>query len=203
MQGILFNVETGMLKSVLNGTKTMTRRLGGLDEVNVKPDEWTFLGWGDTMNIDPNIAVFWKHKTQDYAECKPRYKVGEIVYVKESHCWLDMDDGHGEKMELHYKVDNPEFIDGFICDDDFDSPAKWSNPMFCGEKESRHKIKILSVGVQRSTEITVIPSGRSEDDCRKEGAKNKADFIRIWNSINGKKDFEKNKWVFVYEFIKL
>lgn len=89
--------------------------------------------------------------------------------------------------------------------------------MFCPEKYSRHKIKIISVQAKRLQDISNV-------DCLKEGIKNglngyyidylsekwsepslspKDSFASLIDKINSKGTWNKNPWVWVYTFEKV
>jgi hypothetical protein len=200
MKGILFNEQTGMLSAAQSGLKDLTRRLGGLQEVNKNPDEWVL----DGVDIK-NGGLFFVKKGADrniyqpLKYCKPRYSVGEMIFIKESHFLMP--------SGFRYRVDG---------DTKLWSGVKWSNPMFCGEKQSRYFIKIISVSVERLQDI-------SEYDAIREGvllmqsdgagkiykdysgkrlsvSTAKESFSTLINKINGKSTWDKNPWVFRYEF---
>lgn len=68
-----------MVNRVLAKEKTHTRRLQGLEKINIRPDEWRFIevtkGGGYS---------FFRDKWTEWYYCKPRYKPGDILWIKES-----------------------------------------------------------------------------------------------------------------------
>ena len=175
----------------------MTRRLRGLEEVNKNPNSWKF------SHDRGDDAFCFKNETDHVFNpvvCKPKYKVGETVYVKE--CW-----GKGDWLgedRIFYRVDNNEFENaGLRGMYDF----KWKSPMFMPEKYARYFIKIKSISVDRLQNI-------SREDAAKEGCcfdNEKPSWIQrhrfpeqnfetLIDIINGKHAWSSNPWVFIYSF---
>ena len=84
MKGILFTPE--MIQAIVEGRKTQTRRLGGLKIINRQPDIWELNAYdggkvfcfNDKRHNISSLSRFFP------IECKPRYQVGETVYIKEA-----------------------------------------------------------------------------------------------------------------------
>lgn len=150
---------------------------------------------------------------------KSKYKIGEIVYLKEPHvCYQEtyqelMTNASG--LEIAYKYGNNLSIEDITGN----SELKWGNKLFMPEKCARYFIKITGVRAERLQDI-------SEEDCIKEGIMYAPIQSLAWqdkltpmwsnginryktpqeayaaliNSINGKGTWEKNPWVWVYDF---
>lgn len=77
MKGIIFSGES--VPGVLAGTKTQSRRTGGLEAVNEEPDRWRIYAHHDGvwhfMHMPSSFGVL---------RCEPRYQLGETVYMKEA-----------------------------------------------------------------------------------------------------------------------
>ena len=73
---ILFS--TPMVKAILEGRKTMTRRTRGLNRMNEHPDDWTIT----TDVTDKGILFFNKKGYSDRA--KPQYQIGDRLWVRET-----------------------------------------------------------------------------------------------------------------------
>lgn len=154
MKGIIFTESNFIL--TIQGIKTQTRRI-----IKPKPDVPYFAD-----RIDDE-GVLWS--TQHYPEKfgggdwekyegrintrAARYKVGEIVYLKEPYFLLP-DDG---MMVPVYKFgnDQAELWEGT---DEF----RWNNKLFMPEKYARYFIKMTAVRAERLQDI-------SDEDCIKEG----------------------------------
>ena len=181
-KGICFTEE--MFNAVIDGRKTQTRRI-------MKPQPQTFYN---------NIPFYSTGRTFEegtiIAEIKPRYKAGEIVYLKEPYLPI---------MRTIYKYDGG----------DCDPKLKWKNKLFMPARYARYFIEITAVRCKRLRNI-------SDGDCELEGIfpvcdntwivgwSNKSDgkiyesrkqaYAALINKINGKGTWECNPFVWVYDF---
>ena len=171
MKGILFKPE--MIQAIVEGRKTVTRRV-------IKPQ--------------PIIAQTYKGltlKDLEYDGFKPRYQIGETVYIKEAGAW-------DNKTKFRaYKANMP------------DTQTKWQSPLLMPEWAARYFVLIKDVRAERLQEI-------AEQDAKAEGATPIYEstptgyyfdfagyirgFHRLWDSINKDYPWESNPWVFRYEF---
>ena len=213
MKGILFKPE--MFQAVIEERKTQTRRLGGLEEVNENPDKAIFYG----MRTDPDaVKVLSKPLKGTYAYfelpgdnlkfIKPRYQPGEVVYLKEPYLL----DAAGNVIYKHKS------------DVQMQTLAKWKNKMFMPARHARHFIEIVTARPERLQDITkydALKEGVKWDpqfkkyDCyqcltiRHTGndicedgfySSPRSSFKSLWKSINGEESWNKNPWVWVYQF---
>ena len=164
----MFNDQCGLTTAVLEGRKTMTRRL--------VPEGTPFGNWEETLK-------------------KSRYQVGEIVAVAQN------------LRDMGYNPRDTKHKPGEIWGLDH-SPA-WTNKMFVSASECIHQIRITNIHVERLQDI-------SEEDILREGIEKDGDiysfndyegyktpqlaFKALINRISGKGTWERNPWVFVYEF---
>jgi len=175
MKGIIFDSES--VKAILAGIKTQSRRV-------IKPQP-TWVGepynlWiheqGMTVTAnDPHMAKF------------ARYKVGEMVYVKESYAIYGV---FGSTTHYHYKADGALSLD-------------YKTPLFMPESLSRIKLQIVRVGCERVHDISL-------EDCIKEGiwsiryTTTEHNWFCAWQTrwihVNGQASWDSNPWVWVYEF---
>ncbi len=161
MNGILFKPD--MIKAIRDGRKTVTRRLSGLKEINIEPDKWLLPPVYNYANKS------WEFTTPNYEtiSVKPRYKVGEGVYIKEAHYAY----GEWHKEEIgwvfHRDKDMAVFFDSAIWEHALKGHTGqgWfrRSPLFLPEKDARDFIKIASVRPERLQNIT-------EEDAMAEGA---------------------------------
>ncbi len=175
MRGILFKPE--MRAAVAAGTKTQTRRLGGLDEINKSPDRWRIGAFDSgTVRFDGIATV---------RTATAKYRVGETVFIKEPY----MIDGQGMK---HY--DRGRSFEVYPRG----QKPKWKNAMFMPESASRYKIQITGVRCERLQEISrddAIAEGLSfQNHCWRD------EWIELWNGINKAMPWSFNPWIFCYEF---
>src|SRR3990167_4908351 len=96
-----------------------------------------------------------KEQTDDWRVAHPRYKVGEIVYVKEAWHFLNVPENRASPYDF-----GVEYIDGAISwwtdnsnEMNYPLDEKKRSPMFLPEKFARLFLKILSVRPERLQEI--------------------------------------------------
>lgn len=180
---ILFS--TPMVKAILEGRKTQTRRI-----VKSIPND-TFQIWfdGGEWIVQNKNGQCWTKKL------KPRYHKNDILWVRETF-------QHTKCLNLHPSDDNYGYI--YKSDDqpweDYEN-WKWKPSIFMPKEAARIFIKVINVHVQRLQDI-------SESDAIAEGIIiEKTPFIEpanafasLWQSINGKKSWAQNPFVWVYEF---
>ena len=184
MKKIMFNDKYGLTDAVLNGTKTMTRRVIPqkiLDKCVVS---------GEAMLHAP-------------------FKEGEIVAIAQSYSdvletMIKRHGGYGEEQNEFYEKWN--------------NTPPWRNKMFVRADLMQHHIRITNIKVERLQEI-------SDSDCLREGVlqrkishfgvietmfqvpytpiyKNtpREAFSALIDKVGKKGDWNKNPWVYVYEF---
>lgn len=199
MKKIMFNDKLNLTQAVLDGRKTQTRR--------IIPKDFFSLTWDEkngTLWYENNMSDFIDVRNSKYA----RYKVGEVVAVAQSYrdCGGINKDGR------------PNW--DVIAEAKGASNAGWDNKMFVRADLMPHQIRITSVRIERLQDI-------SDEDCLKEGILHRftmqdgtkiyhtphvngdydlsTDDIRkafayLINKTCGKKTWENNPYVFVYEF---
>ena len=185
---ILFNTE--MVKAILDGRKTQTRRV-----IPLKNNDLIFTGFvvSSTAKNREGYCAFGKNKEQDLEFAKPHYKVGDILYVKEK-C-----------------VD--EYPNGFCFKEDYEE-EEWNDryliKQYCNKLNARIFLKVTNVRIERLQDISVRDIEKATG-WRREiysySNKNKAffkDYRDFWNSTakDGYK-WEDNPYVFVYEFERI
>lgn len=155
---ILFN--TDMVRGLLNGTKTVTRRL-----VQGAGADWDFLGieerpYERRVKADGTEypkEMDWPHAVFsagdgycDYPMIKAPYRPGDILYVRET--WAPWSRTDGIAPEIHYKADG-EMLPG----------VKWRPSIHMPREAARIFLRVTGVGVERLQDIT-------EEQARAEGA---------------------------------
>ncbi len=227
---ILFNTE--MVKAILDGRKTTTRRL----VKPAKPFRNNDYHQGDGLWIDgynkddePNghvkdysVSCCWITKKM-YIERFAPYKIGDILYVRETWNWLpcyecgqDMEDGSCGTSESRYNHKKRECGCYQFRADYNDTETKWHPSIHMPKEAARIFLKVTGVRMERLQEISESDIYRegiviSADDCA-----GKFDFVsemyflfqNLWNSTIKKSEFENygweaNPWVWVIEFEKL
>lgn len=193
MKGIC--MKDFLLKQFLAGTKTMTRRTGGMEAINEEPESWVYSPMFSAKGID------FMFKSQDSAVfLKPRYRKGEGVFIKESYL-----PGYFGDERTAYALYWPK---------DHHEQPKFKNKLFMPAKYARYFVRIEDVYPQRLQDITeeeaekegveYATTGLFKDYLNKNACYNYAtdSFASLIDSINGKGTWDKNPWVWVYK-IKL
>lgn len=202
MKPILFNTE--MVQAILEGRKTQTRRV-----LAPQPEEIYDGMYCDMYNKNPDKFTFW---TKDNKMClfngnirntahwKPKYKVSDILYVKET---FRLTQGGGfiifKAGENNLDVSNEDFLK------DVDS-IKWQSAVHLTKEYARIFLKVTNVRVERLQDVTL-------DDIEKEGWSKATGFYHpdvdnglewwesLWNpTVKDGYKWEDNPYVFVYEF---
>ena len=206
MKKIMFNDRYGLTQAVLEGKKTMTRRLmtmtlhkkNGKELTPVVPDDM-FIASDGTAHFQVGRNGYMVPKQN-----QPAYHVGEEIAIAQSYHMLNKS--------------------GFVAPEGLDhtceSSAGYENKMFVRADLMPHRIIIRKVDVQRLQSI-------SDEDCMKEGIM-EGEFMNTWDTfyfdewgdvanhitfkrprdayrnlidrISGKGTWQRNPWVYVYEF---
>ena len=206
MKKIMFNDRYGLTQAVLEGKKTMTRRLmtmtlhkkNGNELTPVVPDDM-FIASDGTAHFQVGRNGYMVPKQN-----QPAYHVGEEIAIAQSYHMLNKS--------------------GFVAPEGLDhtceSSAGYENKMFVRADLMPHRIIIRKVDVQRLQSI-------SDEDCMKEGIM-EGEFMNTWDRfyfdewgdvanhitfnrprdayrnlidrISGKGTWQRNPWVYVYEF---
>lgn len=202
---ILFSTE--MVKAILEGRKTQTRRI-------IKPqpflnkqyssEEPTYKEWF-SMNGSHNDSV------EKWIQFCPHGKVGDQLWVRET--WAEVMEE--EDLMFVYKASNIEELNTGD-EDDNGNIFKWRPSIFMPRKASRIQLEIVNIRVERLDNI-------SEEDAKAEGVegidgkyldysntKSKhyclsafSSYEELWIKINGKESWEKNPWVWIIEFKRI
>nr|DAD79476.1 MAG TPA: ASCH domain protein [Myoviridae sp. cth2T2] len=218
MKKIMFNDKFGLTQAVLDGRKTMTRRIIACPEAY---KGMPVRGFRITGSKDIRLSVemrVYDESCDDFVPMyiQPKYELGEIVAIAQSY----MDSGYSpDSLDRHPKDLS---VRGLMKDS-----AGWNNKMFVKSYACKHHIKITNIKVERLQEI-------SDDDCLKEGIvkqevisdespflyaydafldgynkyfasrwfKNpKEAFAVLIDKVSGKGTWESNPFVFAYEFV--
>ena len=206
-QSIIFNSE--MVKAILDGRKTMTRRPIKL-RTSVNPHS-SLSEQGKIYSIGDM-----QRETELTKNTKPNYpcpygQQGDRLWVREKWGLIDLESGYAydglippkfarEEYEVAYYADWSDFIDSLF--------HKWRDALYMPKWTHRITLEITEVRVERLQEITeedVISEGTPNHPGQfREG--NMEAFVRfayVWNSLYTKKSeyqWEANPWVWVIEF---
>lgn len=207
MKKIMFDNRFGLTEAVLEGRKTMTRRIIKTPRTIEGKDVY---GFSVVKYPRTGVPVEVMALDADGAQINnilPKYKVGEVVAVAQSYDDIVSSELYADELlvdKLHLE----------------DTPG-WNNKMFVRADLMPHQIRITDVAVECLQDI-------SEKDCLREGIiiyncnlyeyrgicyffqgdKKKMGtyksareaFAALIKKMYGKKTWEDNPWVFVYEF---
>lgn len=199
MKKIMFNDRYGLTEAVLDGSKTQTRRI-----MKGKPlfpsDEIESTGvLGDEVQIIANGG-------ESLITMKLPFRVGEVVAVAQSYrdCGGVNEDGVPMWDIISQRVGSTN--------------AGWDNKMFVRADLMPHQIRITNVRIEQLQDI-------SDEDCLKEGLEwdgvasqyyvnyqkeighkmflgktLREAFSHLIDKVSGKGTWERNPYVFVYDF---
>lgn len=195
---IIFSGE--MVRAILEGHKTMTRRVIKIHNTIHSEDRTTNYNneITEVFHPDPNndlwsFGLTWKVvgiRRHDVTHLRCPYGIpGDCLWVRETWCNINKP---GIEPEIYYKADTK------YTEDYNSSEWKWKPSIFMPRWASRITLEITNIRVERLQEIT-------EEDALKEGVrdgfKDNIFYKTLWNSINGKKyPWESNPWVWVIGF---
>lgn len=226
MKDILLRPE--LILSIRNGTKTVTRRV-------IKPQpEWkerrqnSLSGAGWFWSNNKTTLSSWSDDrkfTSKLLECaKPRFQVGEVVYIKEVHFrygyWTTK--GYTKKLdqkwifksitdEVRYLENQPPLVIGSRV---FGKTAWYRrSPLFMPTWAARYFIRILNVRPERLQDIENEPDGYLKEGYKPlitgksaingkpfEVSMDFAWYEMLWNETNPKYLYASNLWIWRYEF---
>jgi hypothetical protein len=187
---ILFNTE--MVRAILDGRKTCTRRVIKLPE--------NMDGVPVGKSGDSNNPLGFMHPG---GIKRPPYQPGDILYVRETWCELPVNEaGHMRGHPVYYyRADGDLRPEGWR--------GKWRPSIHMPKEAARIWLKVTNVRVERLQEITI-------DGIRNEGISSMAvhagdmeialkEWKNLWNSTIKKTGldsygWEANPWVWVIEF---
>ena len=139
---------------------------------------------------------------------RPRYKVDDILWVRETWRINGYDDLFGYKITVEFKEGGfkyniklkKELWNRYLGQEmPFgNNMNKWRPSIFMPRVVARILLKVQGVRSERLQKI-------SREDVKKEGLDRLIDFIQLWNSLNAKRGYswERNPYVYVYEFMKV
>ena len=195
MKKIMFNDRFGLTDVVLEGRKTVTRRI-----ITPQPTysemsgiNWKGYAYGIGSN-NPTDAYRNFITGTEYSKSCNRYRVGEVLAV--AQCY---DTIIGTLLEPN------GMVRAWIPES-----AGYRNKMFVKAELMPHQIEIIDVRAERLQDIT-------DEDCIKEGMvfddsvysngldgiqylEPRAAYKALINSIDGKDTWDNNPWVWVYDY---
>ena len=205
MKKIMFNDRYGLTKAVLDGRKTMTRRIIKTPRTMEGKDVY---GFSVVKYPRTGVPIEVMALDADGAQINnilPKYKVGEVVAV----------------AQAYHTLNKEGFIAPEWCEHTCEDSPGYSNKMFVRADLMPYQIRITDVRVERLQDI-------SDEECLKEGiSKSSAPgqyyvdglqrpmhndgvlrsftsprdaFAALIDKISGEGTWVSNPYVFVYEF---
>ncbi len=171
---ILFNTE--MVRAILDGRKTVTRRLMKPQPVN-KNGFWELggAGWSDGISKIHPIPC---HSLYN----RSPYQPGDILYVRETWCNANKE---GVEPDYYY------YADVYICEDYNRTEWKWRPSIHMPKEAARIWLKVTDVRVEWLKDIT-------EEEAKKEGFSCRNEFVRTF--LNIYPECTEESWLWVIEF---
>lgn len=211
MKKIMFNDRYGLTDAVIEGRKTMTRRLAASKRKYVKMRLWQ-----PCLELEYGLYGCTEDEFWEYIE--PHYVPGEVVAVAQSYKDLGYSD-----FALDRDPKDVQHVRGTLK-----QSAGWNNKLFVRAEACKHRIRITGIRCERLQDI-------SDEDCMKEGVVggiigyyvpgiqckdwSKESYVdtedgRTWklfptprqafaaliDKVSGRGTWKSNPWVVVYEF---
>lgn len=197
---ILFN--TDMVRAILDGRKTVTRRLIKPQPTYSQCDGFTWKGGSYGTDLPPTI----KGAAYNF-RCAAPYHPGDILYVRET--WGTYNRNWREADYFMHRADYPDgattymYNDGIICD-----LPKWRPSIHMPKEAARIWLKVKDVRVERLKDIDdagAYDEGAGHADWIYQNGARRCEFAKLWNSTIKKSDLDSygwdaNPWVWVIEF---
>ena len=214
MKRIMFNDKMCLTQAVLEGRKTQTRR--------IIPKDFFSLTWDEkngTLWYENNMGDFIDVRNSKYA----LYKVCEVVAVAQSYCSIadELENCNNATCAAHYE-NNVQKASEYIS---WMEHPGFNNKMFVAADNMLHQIRITDVRVEKIQDISdedCIKEGvelntrqyeydgtkyycvRGLGYWRGFGCTNfhtpREAFAALIDKVSGKGTWERNPYVFVYDF---
>lgn len=201
----MFNDKYGLTQAVLDGRKTMTRRIEkGIE--NLENGVFCFHGKGEIHLYGEKGTVVENIKTH--------YQLGEVIAIAQPYGSDDVCEFQRQLLDVKENSKEEGYMIGHLM-----SSKGWKNKMLIKAELMPHHIRISSVKVERLQDI-------SEEDCLKEGVYMRTEqhprqefepeytfgegkyhakypnaaFAALIDKVSGKGTWERNPFVVAYEF---
>lgn len=187
---ILFSAP--MVRAILAGTKTQTRRV-------VKPRPMPAGGWTVAARPRGFEITYWDSDEQERCGIACPYgKPGDRLWVRETFAKID---GQTQPwIETDYRA---TYTHGDRLGDTLGIKKRWTPAIHMPRAASRITLEVTGVRVERLQAISAsdaiaegIPRGGPENP---DGIEQR-EYRTLWESINGPASWDANPWVWVIEF---
>lgn len=213
-----------MVRAILEGRKTQTRRIAPIDDIRFTHHDGGMITWSVHF-VKPYKRALSSHSGGRFSEDETRRIIaamycpygqpGDRLWVREAHAIVPRtayaaSDGVQQILRPHDEHDAAIFRDGW---DRSTGGLRWRPSIHMPRWASRILLEVTGVRVERLQDI-------SEADARAEGAREcdpvssrevllagpsqRGSFVLhyrdIWQQINGEGSWDANPWVWVVEF---
>jgi hypothetical protein len=200
--------KTEMVRAILDGRKTKTRRMNGLKEINENPNDW-----GIARNNMDGYISFCNNKTFEIICIKsPFGQPGDLLWVRET--FADLKGMGFSKDDFPNLISYKANCKSESLEIAKEYGVKWKAPIFMPKTACRLWLKITDIRIERLQDITeedAIEEGVTRDVWIRNGISTNFEpdsglnyrqgFKILWDSINKKThSWETNPWVWVVEF---
>ena len=200
--GVIFN--SVMVQADLDGRKSMTRRIRGLERINQYPDQWLCDG---KMN-ENGLFTFASDQLGKEIDVKCPYgRPGDLIWVKETYF-------PAVKFRMFPQFsESPDFL--YKADGSFIGCQNWNPSIFMPKSAARIWLQIVSIRTERLQDISeedAIAEGLEiiEEGCNDKWYRIEEDsihfrkawyaFKHLWIRINDNESWHANPWVWRIEF---
>lgn len=204
---MIFNTE--MVKALLDGRKTVTRRPMKKQPENSGQgfDWWPSDHHQSMLRVSDIDSVECEHKRQFLKDCiseaSPFGGVGDLLYVRETFCIGKIDECDAEHpADRHLfvsqcKGDNNYIPKQWLLDDGISIEDVTFKPsIHMPRHASRITLKVTDVRIEKLNDLR-----KSDEQVKKEGFENWPQFKHVWESIYGQSKPNDYVWVIEFEVI--
>lgn len=191
---ILFSAP--MVRAILDGTKTQTRRVAHVTDEGCRP------GF-----ITPTAGFTPRRIESHYTYC-PYGQPGDRLWVRETHAIVPRT-AYANSVGVNQVLRPDDNHDAAVFREGWErsKPGRWRPSIHMPRWASRITLEIVRVRVERLHDISEQDAWAEGclgwDDDVTGGSSGYAEFWNLWESINGEGSWNKNPWVWVVEFKKV
>jgi hypothetical protein len=207
--------STPMVRAIMKGRKTQTRRTKGLDIVNSSDKDWDF------VREYNGFCKFWQigNALNELSIKCPYGKAGDLIWVRETFGKVPKDFSHSSNSQpFCYKADFSKLQDNEVSRED---RFKWKPSIHMPKKATRIWLEITGITVERLQSISESDSIAEGIECQYQPLFSeeryfdyetntpsdyrdpRSSFFSLWKSINGIDSYKANPWVWVIIFKKI